>query len=68
MGNCIMEAVHIVLEIGEYGYKTDLRNKKTGKGVLIEKREETIWLWFDEWKRSGTVLQWDLASISINEI
>jgi hypothetical protein len=29
-----MEAVHIVLEIGEYGYKTDLRNKKTGKGVV----------------------------------
>lgn len=44
-----MAAVHIIMEIGEYGYKTDLRNKKTGNGALMEKREEPLRLWLDMW-------------------
>lgn len=43
-----MAAVHIIMAIGAYGCKTGLA-EENGKGDFMEKREETIRLWFDMW-------------------
>ena len=42
-----MAAVHIIMAIGAYGCKTGLA-EENGKGDFMEKREETIRLWFDD--------------------
>ena len=43
-----MAAGHIIMAIGAYGYKTRL-TEENRKGDFMEKREETVRLWFDMW-------------------